>query len=141
VFDRYSEKSRRCVFFARYEASNFGASRMEPEHLLLGVVREGSDFLLTFLSGEAGLTSLRAGVEAAIPRKPRTSEAIDMPISGSLARVFRDAAKAAGRGGEVRIEHLLAGLLRQTSTAAARVLVAHGITLEKLALNGRNPRG
>lgn len=114
---------------------------MQPEHLLLGVIRESSVFLLTFLSGEEALTSLRAAVEAAIPRKPCTSAEIDMPVARSLARVFRNAAKAAGHGGEVRVEHLLAGLLRQTSTAAARVLVAHGITLEKLANNGPNPGG
>src|SRR5207237_160254 len=40
MFERYTEKARRVIFFARYEASQFGAPAIEPEHLLLGLVRE-----------------------------------------------------------------------------------------------------
>src|SRR2546428_459354 len=36
MFERYTEKARRVIFFARYEASQFGAPAIEPEHLLLG---------------------------------------------------------------------------------------------------------
>ena len=38
MFERYSEKARRVIFFARYEASRFGASYIETEHLLLGLL-------------------------------------------------------------------------------------------------------
>jgi ATP-dependent Clp protease ATP-binding subunit ClpC len=37
MFERYTEKSRRIIFFARYEASEFGSPYIETEHLLLGV--------------------------------------------------------------------------------------------------------
>ena len=40
MFERYTERARRVLFFARYEASQFGAPAIEPEHLLLGLVRE-----------------------------------------------------------------------------------------------------
>ena len=40
MFERYTEKARRTIFFARYEASQFGCSQIETEHLLLGVFRE-----------------------------------------------------------------------------------------------------
>ena len=40
MFERYTEKARRVIFFARYEASQFGAPAIEPEHLLLGLMRE-----------------------------------------------------------------------------------------------------
>ncbi|MCI0664048.1 MAG: hypothetical protein L0220_23580, partial [Acidobacteria bacterium] len=40
MFERYTEKARRVVFFARYEASQFGASQIEAEHILLGLIRE-----------------------------------------------------------------------------------------------------
>src|ERR671924_27119 len=40
MFERYTEKARRVIFFARYEASQFGAPAIEPEHLLLGLLRE-----------------------------------------------------------------------------------------------------
>ncbi len=40
MFERYTEKARRTIFFARYEASQFGSQHIEPEHLLLGLLRE-----------------------------------------------------------------------------------------------------
>jgi ATP-dependent Clp protease ATP-binding subunit ClpC len=40
MFERYTEKARRTIFFARYEASQFGSPYIEAEHLLLGLLRE-----------------------------------------------------------------------------------------------------
>ena len=42
MFERYTEKARR-VIFSRYEASQFGAPAIEPEHLLLGLMRRRQD--------------------------------------------------------------------------------------------------
>src|SRR5467141_583000 len=41
VFERYTERARRVIFFARYEASQLGSNSIETEHLLLGLIREG----------------------------------------------------------------------------------------------------
>jgi ATP-dependent Clp protease ATP-binding subunit ClpC len=40
MFERYSERSRRIIFFARYEALQYGSPVIAPEHLLLGLIRE-----------------------------------------------------------------------------------------------------
>ena len=40
MFERYSERARRVIFFARYEASQFGSTTIETGHLLLGLIRE-----------------------------------------------------------------------------------------------------
>ena len=40
MFERYTEKARRVIFFARYEASQFGSPEIHSEHLLLGLLRE-----------------------------------------------------------------------------------------------------
>src|SRR2546422_2750968 len=40
MFERYTEKARRVIFFARYEASQYGAAFIESEHLLLGLLRD-----------------------------------------------------------------------------------------------------
>jgi ATP-dependent Clp protease ATP-binding subunit ClpA len=57
MFERYTEKARRVIFFARYEASQFGSPFIETEHVLLGLLREDRDVALRFLgtevSGEA----------------------------------------------------------------------------------------
>jgi ATP-dependent Clp protease ATP-binding subunit ClpC len=43
MFERYTEKARRVVFFARYEASQFGSTQIEAEHVLLGLIREDNN--------------------------------------------------------------------------------------------------
>ena len=53
MFERYTEKARRVIFFARYEASQFGCSCIETEHLVLGVRREGKALANQFLASEA----------------------------------------------------------------------------------------
>ncbi len=40
MFERYTEMARRVIFFARYEASQYGSPYIETEHLLLGLLRE-----------------------------------------------------------------------------------------------------
>ena len=41
MFERYTERARRVLFFARYEAGGAGSPAIEPEHLLLALMREG----------------------------------------------------------------------------------------------------
>lgn len=40
MFERYTEKARRAIFFSRYESSQYGSPYIETEHLLLGLLRE-----------------------------------------------------------------------------------------------------
>ena len=49
MFERYTEKARRVIFFARYEASQFGSPYIETEHLLLGLLREDKQLANRFL--------------------------------------------------------------------------------------------
>jgi len=49
MFERYTEKARRVIFFARDEASNFGTPCIETEHLLLGLLREDRALTHRFL--------------------------------------------------------------------------------------------
>jgi ATP-dependent Clp protease ATP-binding subunit ClpA len=43
MFEKYNEKARRALFFARYEASKLGSRVIESEHILLGILREGEE--------------------------------------------------------------------------------------------------
>lgn len=52
MFERYTEKARRVIFFGRYEASQLGSQLIETEHLLLGLLREDKDLARRFLSPE-----------------------------------------------------------------------------------------
>ena len=40
MFERYTERARRTIFFARYEAAQIGSAYIETEHILLGLLRE-----------------------------------------------------------------------------------------------------
>ena len=59
MFERYTEKARRVIFFARYEASQFGSPYIETEHLLLGLLREYK--ALTNRSASRLKVTLRSG--------------------------------------------------------------------------------
>jgi ATP-dependent Clp protease ATP-binding subunit ClpC len=51
MFQRYTEKARRVIFFARYEAGQYGSPYIETEHLLLGFLREDRALVKRFLGG------------------------------------------------------------------------------------------
>lgn len=47
MFENYTTKARRVIFTARYEVSRFGASAIETEHLLLGLLHEDKSISLS----------------------------------------------------------------------------------------------
>jgi hypothetical protein len=59
MFERYTEKARRVIFFARYEASQFGSPYIESEHLLLGIVREDKTLTNRFLRSQVACREIR----------------------------------------------------------------------------------
>jgi ATP-dependent Clp protease ATP-binding subunit ClpA len=61
MLERFTERARRVIFFARYEASRFGSPYIESEHLLLGIVREDKALANRFLRSE--VASVREQVE------------------------------------------------------------------------------
>jgi ATP-dependent Clp protease ATP-binding subunit ClpC len=63
VFERYTEKARRVIFFARYEASQFGSPRIETEHLLLALLREDKALVHHCLPSLASVESIRNQIE------------------------------------------------------------------------------
>ena len=66
MFERYTEKARRVIFFARYEASQFGSPYIETEHLLLGLLREDKALTNRFLRSHASVESIRKQIEGAL---------------------------------------------------------------------------
>ena len=65
MFERYTERARRVLFFARYEASQLGSVSIETEHLLLGLIREGKGLTSRiFARSHLSLEAIRKEVEA-----------------------------------------------------------------------------
>src|SRR5438445_1213963 len=80
MFERYTEKARRVIFFARYEASQFGAPAIEPEHLLLGLMRE--DKTLTgrfFPRAQITIESIRREIEGRTLLRERIPTSVELP--------------------------------------------------------------
>ena len=95
MFERYTEKARRVIFFARYEASQFGSPYIETEHLLLGLIREDKTLANRFLRSHAALDSIRKQIEAHTTMREKVPTSVDLPLSHECKRVLAYAAEEA----------------------------------------------
>ncbi len=134
MFERYTEKARRVIFFARYEASEFGAPCIETEHLLLGLLREDKALSNRFLPSDDSVESIRQRVRALTPERPNISTSVDLPLTHESKRVLAYAAEETERLSHKYIgtEHLLLGLLRDENCLAANLLRERGLSLESV---------
>ena len=132
MFERFTEHARRVIFFARYEASQMGSSYIEPEHLLLGVLRERSSLGFALPAG-LNLEQARLDFQAESPVGSKTGTSVDLPMSHTSKRFLAYAAEEAERLNHRHIgtPHLLLGLLRD-ATPASKMLHKHGFELESL---------
>ena len=133
MFERYTEKARRVIFFARYEASQFGSPEIESEHLLLGLLREGKGTLHFVLGLKASEEEIRAEIAAATTQRRKTSTSVDLPLTNEGKRILAFAAEEAQRlhSKHIGLEHLALGILREKDCLAARVLRQHGVQLDQ----------
>jgi Clp amino terminal domain, pathogenicity island component len=133
VFERYTEKARRVVFFARYEASEFGSPYIESEHLLLGFLRESKALTARLLSGPSfAVDKIRKEIERHTTVGKKIPTSVDLPLSKECQNILRHAAGEADRLRHKHIgtEHVLAGILLEQDCYAARLLNEHGVSLE-----------
>jgi ATP-dependent Clp protease ATP-binding subunit ClpC len=130
MFERYTEKARRAIFFARYEASIAGSPYIEPEHLLLGVLREDKDLVRQFLTSHAVSEEIRAQIDARTVKREKISTSVDLPLSADSRRILNITADEAPSGGEIDTPHLLLGILRLGNHFAASLLEERGLTVE-----------
>ena len=134
MFERYTEKARRVIFFARYEASQFGSPYIETEHLLLGLLREDKALTNRFLRSHASIESIRKQIEGRTTVREKVSTSVDLPLSQECKRVLNYAAEEAERLSHKHIgtEHLLLGLLREEKCFAAEILHERGLRLSTI---------
>ena len=136
MFERFTEKARRTVFFARYEASQAGSREIGTEHFLLGLIRENSALATQWFGSHAVLDLIRSEIEAQWPQQARekVSTSVDIPLSHESKRVMTYAAQEADRLGHKHIApaHLMIGLLREENSVAARVVRRHEMTVDRM---------
>src|SRR5260370_13843345 len=134
MFERYTEKARRVIFFARYEATQFGSPYIETEHLLLGLLREDKGLTFRFLRSYDSVESTRKQIEGHITIREKLSTSVDLPLSNECKRVLAYAAEEAERLSHKHVgtEHLLLGLLREETCFAAEILHERGLLLSTI---------
>jgi len=132
VFERYNERARRVLFFARYEASQSGTKSIEPEHVLRGLLRL-DDSIVARVVSQAGAST--EAILAALDQQPRGQAfptSVEIPFSAELKSAFVLAAEEANLLGHQHIgpEHLLLGLLHEGRSRASAILREQHIDLD-----------
>jgi ATP-dependent Clp protease ATP-binding subunit ClpA len=129
MFERYTEKARRAIFFARYEASQYGSTCIDTEHLLLGILREDKVLTTRLLRPFGSAEAIRRKIAAQTTVREFVSTSVDMPLSGECLQVMAHAADEAEQlsHSQIGTAHLVLGLLREEQCFAAKLLREHGV--------------
>ena len=132
MFERYTERARRVLFFARYEASQLGSISIETEHLLLGLIREGKGLTSRiFARSHLSLENIRKEIEGRTVFREKVSTSVEIPFSTETKRVLQYSAEEADRllHNYIGTEHLLLGILREDRSVGASILTERGMRL------------
>ena len=144
MFERYTERARRTLFFARYEASQLGGTFIETEHVLLGLLRESGPVAgRIFVDADVAYQNIRQQIDDAHMARPRLPTSVEMPFTEETTRVLLYAAEEADglAHREIDSEHLLLGLLRERGTTAERSLAQKGLSVDLVQKRIRDERG
>ena len=133
MFDRFTDRARKVMSFARQEAERFNHDYIGTEHVLLGLVKEGSGVAANVLENlDVDLEKVRLEVEKLVKPAPDVVTMGQLPFTPRAKKVLEfaiDEARALDHN-YVGTEHLLLGLLREQEGLAAQVLVNLGLKLE-----------
>ena len=133
MWQRFTERSRKVVFYAQEEAGRLGQNYVSTEHLLLGLVRE-NDTVAARILDRIGVSRgrIRSEIERQVVRgQGRLGQ--DMQLTPRGKRVI-DLAYAQARhldNDHIGTEHLLLGLIREGEGMAGVTLTRLGVTLER----------
>lgn len=133
MFERYNQSARRALFFARYAVSQLGAISIEPEHLLLGLIRENEGMAPRILAElHISAERLREEIEGQSVFHEKVPSSREIPFSAAAQQVLQAAVEEADRIGhrDIGTEHMLLGLMREGHSTAAALLTSHGLRLD-----------
>ncbi len=135
MFDRFTERARKVMSLARQEAQRFNHDYIGTEHILLGLVQEGSGVAAQVLKNlEVELRKIRIEVEKIVKNGTNMVTMGQLPFTPRAKKVLELALEEAQNLGHQYIgtEHLLLGLIRENEGIAAQVLMNLGTKLEEV---------
>ena len=133
MFERYNERSRRVIFFARYEALQYGSPVISPEHILLGLMREDKSIAARFFPHRNSLSvdAIRKEVEDRIVLRDRIPQSAELHLAPETKRILFYANEESRqlKNRHIGPEHLLMGIMREENSIAAEILFGFGLRI------------
>jgi ATP-dependent Clp protease ATP-binding subunit ClpA len=129
MFERYTETARRAIFFARYEASQYGSPRIDTEHLVLALLRDSNWTPEVFPRDNSPREAIRKRVDATSVLREKISTSIDIPLSQECRDALTHGEQEADRLNHKYIDtlHLTFGILREEKSFGATLLQEQGV--------------
>ena len=135
MFERFTDRARKVMALANQEAQRFNHEYIGTEHILLGLVKEGSGVGANVLKNlGVDLRRVRLEVEKLVRSGPDMVTMGKLPQTPRAKKVIEYAIEEARNLNHnyVGTEHLLLGLLREKDGVAAQVLMNLGLNLEQV---------
>lgn len=131
MFERYSESARRALFFARYAVTQFGGDTIEPEHVVLGVLKGTPQAVARFTRSSGGVEALQQFLERTFSGGERAPDRAEIPFSQDTIRVLEQTVVEADALNNhwIRPEHILVSVMVKTDGGATRALRDAGVDL------------
>jgi ATP-dependent Clp protease ATP-binding subunit ClpC len=133
MFDRFTDRAKKVMNLARQEAQRFNHEYLGTEHILLGLVQEGSGVAANVLKNMGiDLSKIRTEVEKIVKTGPSMVTMGQLPFTPRAKKVLELSMEEAGNLGHnyIGTEHLLLGLIKENEGIAAQVLINLGVKLE-----------
>ncbi len=133
MFDKFTDRARKVMALAREEAKRFNHEYIGTEHILLGLVKEGSGVAANVLQNlDIDLKKIRLEIEKIVQTGPDLVSVGQLPFTPRVKKVLEYAIEEARAMGHnyIGTEHQLLGLLREQEGVAAQVLLNLGVKLE-----------
>ena len=133
MFERFTDRARKVMQLANQEAQRFNHEYIGTEHILLGLVKEGSGVAANVLKNlDIDLRKVRTEVEKLVQAGPEMVTIGKLPQTPRAKKVIDYSIEEARNLNHnyVGTEHLLLGLLREQEGVAAQVLMNLGLKLE-----------
>ena len=128
MFERYSQRARRALFFTRYEVSALGGKTIEPGHVMLGLLHDAG-ILRVLANWKIPPAELRQLIEPQVKGGTRLPTSVEVGFSAPVERVLKLTVEEADRllHKHIEPEHLLIALLREDDPVAAARLKEYGM--------------
>ena len=135
MFDRFTDRARKVMGLAKAEAQRLNHEYIGTEHILLGLVQEGSGVAANVLKQmNIDLKRIRNEIEKIVKGSPTMVTQGNLPFTPRAKKVLELAVEEASNLGHnyIGTEHLLLGLIKENEGIAARVLLNLGVKLEEV---------